>query len=82
MGFVIFIALFGVFHLFSSFYAAHCIYVAALKRKTKEQWGRDSRGENELQEKMFELIGLSKEEAQSITEISDELVDKAFAMCW
>ena len=55
LGFVIFIALFGVFHLFSSFYAAHCIYVATLKRKTKEQWGRDSRGENELQEKMFQI---------------------------
>lgn len=53
--FVIFVLFFGAFHLFSSFYAAHCIYIATLKRKTKEQWGRDFRGESELQEKMFQI---------------------------
>jgi len=36
----IFLLFFLVGHIFSSMYAAHCIYTATLKRKDKEQWGR------------------------------------------
>ncbi len=53
--FVIILLSFAVLHLLSSLYAAHCIYVATLKRKTKEQWSREYGGENEIQEKMFSL---------------------------
>lgn len=35
------------FYLFSIVYASYCIYTATLKRKSKEQWGRNISVENE-----------------------------------
>ena len=55
IGILIFLVVFAVSHLFSTLYASHCIFKATLTRKSKEQWSRDSKGECELQEKMFAI---------------------------
>lgn len=49
------LVVFALLHVVCSLIAAYCIYDATLKRKSKEQWGRDSEGENDLQNKMFAI---------------------------
>ena len=43
------------FHLFSSFYAAHCIYKSTLIRRTKDQWGRNLSIHDPLSTRMDEI---------------------------
>ena len=49
VGFILFSV---AFYLFSVVFASHCIYIATLKRKSKEQWGRTLSIVNDLTIKM------------------------------
>ena len=40
------------FYLFSIVYASHCIYTQTLKRRSKEQWGRNPTFQSELSKQM------------------------------